>query len=115
MTWRPWVVLMGISGIGCEAADVIHPPEPPNPPNEGVMAISVAPNNHVISVGDTLRFRATWFGRGITGVRWKLEPTSVGTVDADGLVSGVQPGTTGVFACAKERPEVCGVAVLWIQ
>lgn len=59
-----------------------------------------------VTVGDTLRITATLYdadGNVLSGrsVSWSSVDTTVATVDADGLVTGVAEGTTTVAATSE--------------
>lgn len=59
-------------------------------------SVSVSPNSGEIVVGDALAFSA--FGTGTPPYTWNVTNPSVASIDASGLLTGIGPGATRVYA-----------------
>jgi uncharacterized protein YjdB len=71
----------------------------PPPPQVASVTVSAAVSNPSVGVGQTIQFTATprdSHGNPVTGlaVVWSSSDPTAATVDATGLVKGVQAGTT---------------------
>lgn len=98
--WRlPRAALLAliICASGCSEVDVT---------TVDVASVDVAPPSASVMVNATTRLTATVFGNGgerLTGRRvdWSSEDESIATVDGDGVVRGVSPGSTTIRATSE--------------
>ena len=82
-----------------------------------VVSVEVSPSAETITLGGTLQLSAEAFdenGQAVAGVEfsWESNNTSVATVDATGLVTGVAEGTATIFASAGSVQGRAHIAVV---
>ena len=82
-----------------------------------VVSVEVSPSAETITLGGTLQLSAEAFdenGQAVAGVEfsWESNNTSVATVDATGLVTGVAEGSATIFASAGSVQGRAHIAVV---
>ena len=74
--------------------------------------ISVAPSSATIEIGGTLKLTATVTPNNGERVSWKSSKTSVATVDSNGNVTAVGPGSVTITAsCNNAKSASCSIVV----
>src|SRR5688572_23980819 len=90
----------------------------PTPPEtQSVSSVSVTPQASSIAVSQTLQFTAALrdaSNNALTGrtVNWSASPSSVGTVNATGLVAALTPGVLTVTATSEGKSGSAQVTVI---
>ncbi len=81
-----------------------------------VSSITISPENATIEVGETKQFAATISPSNADNkkVEWSSSDTSVATIDANGLVTGVGKGEATITATAKDGSGVKGSATITV-
>ncbi len=100
--------------VSIACGDTSTPPEGPPPP--AVRGVSVSPTVATIRVGQTWTFTATVdvIGGASTAVTWRSADETVAAVSADGLVTGISPGTTVLWALSVGDPRVSASATVTV-
>lgn len=77
-----------------------------------VSGIGVTPSTASVEVGDTVQLNATLTPSGATGtITWASSADTTATVDATGLVTGVEAGTATITASCGGYSDTCVVTV----
>lgn len=77
-----------------------------------VSGIGVTPSTASVEVGDTVQLNATLTPNGATGtITWTSSADTTATVDATGLVTGVEAGTATITASCGGYSDTCVVTV----
>jgi uncharacterized protein YjdB len=102
---------------GRGGSSVITVPTPPPPTPEPVASVTVSPPSGQVQVGATLQLTATprnAAGNPLSGrtVTWTSSAPGVATVDANGTVTGVAPGTATITATSEGRTGTSTVTVV---
>jgi hypothetical protein len=84
-------IIVAAVGVGCEAGDIA---------GTGGPSPVISPSQYGLSVGDTLRIRATYTGRPCDCI-WTSANEPRATVDASGLVRALAPGWAIVTATSR--------------
>lgn len=92
ITRVPLIIAAGL-GAACEASDKVIPP---------VQSPVISPSQYGLSVGDTLRIRATYNDRPCDCL-WASANEARATVDASGLVRALAPGWVTVVATYRRN------------
>jgi uncharacterized protein YjdB len=97
------------------AITVVAPPPPPPP--APVASVTVTPASASIETSKTVQLTATLrdaSGNQLTGrtVTWTSLNTSVATVSASGLVTGVAAGTANVYAASEGKSDTAAITVV---
>ena len=97
------------SAQGTAAITVVSVPEP-------VASVEVSPSAETVAVGATLQLTAEAFdanGQAVAGAEflWESSQTSVATVDASGLVTGVAEGTATITASSGSAQGTAAITV----
>ena len=81
-----------------------------------VTEIKIVPENATIGLGETKQFAATIMPSNADNkeVEWSSSDTSIATVDANGLVTGVAKGEATITATAKDGSGVKGSATITV-
>ena len=98
------------SAQGTAAITVVSVPEP-------VASVEVSPSAETVAVGATLQLTAEAFdanGQAVAGAEflWESSQTSVATVDASGLVTGVGEGTATITASSGSAQGTAAITVV---
>ena len=113
--FRRVLVLAGVAAIavlhGC-ASDPSGPDSDPDPdpdpgpdPNPQVTGVSITSPSNMLDVGTTLKLQAVVQPLSAPqGVTWSVSDTHIASVDASGLVSGLNPGPVTVTATSVANP-----------
>ena len=88
--------------------DDVTPPPPPSP------TLSVTPERANVAIGATQSLTATVTpaDADLGPVSWSSSDPDVATVDADGLVTGVSPGSATITATAGDETATAAITVL---
>lgn len=119
MSARLGIVVMASSAAlsGCWSDSPTEPSLPPPPPVPTLAEIRIQPGLATIRVGETVRLTATGVrddgsAATLTSVTWTSGNQSVATVDQQGLVTGLEPGTVTIRAASDG---VSGSAQLTVE
>lgn len=107
----PLSALLSASLLGCGGSA-----EPAKPADAQAVVVDVLPAAPQVAPGGTVTFAATVTGTANTGVSWKVQETSGGTVDAGGHYTA--PGAAGVFhvtATSSADPTKQGAATVTVS
>ncbi len=98
-------ITVSAGGVNTTVSLIVTAPPPPPPP-PAVTTISVMPGDSAINTGGTQQFSALATdqnGLAMSGVvfTWSSSDTTVATIDAKGLATGMGAGTTQISASAQ--------------
>ena len=98
-------IMVSTGGVNTTVSLTVTAPPPPPPP-PAVTTINVMPGDVSINTGGTQQFSALatdQHGLAMSGVvfTWSSSNSAVATIDANGLATGVGPGTTQISASAQ--------------
>lgn len=90
---------------------------PGNPGNVPVSGVTVTPSSSQIEVGQNLQLTANVAPSDATNkeVAWSVSDTSVASVNADGSVTGLAPGTVTVTATTADGSKTAGSTITVIS
>lgn len=102
-TWT--ALLITVFGVGCDTTytDLLLVTSP-----------VISPSQYSLSVGDTLRIRATYSGRPCDCL-WASSDEARATVDASGLVRGLTPGRVTVIASYRRDTNAKASALIEVR
>jgi hypothetical protein len=92
-------------------------PPPPPPPPAAVASIELTPATASVAIAKTTALSATLrdaAGNALTGrtLAWSSSAGAVATVDNNGVVTGVAPGTATISATAENKTATAAITVL---
>ena len=84
--------------------------------DDSIEGVTISPSTLNVGEGRTAQLKATVSpATAAQEVEWASQSTSIATVDANGLVTGISKGTTKIYARSKANPDkqaTCSVTVI---
>ncbi len=107
------LVVAGLAGCG----DKVTIPTPPAPPAPTVHSVTVTPGSVALNVGQSVALAATVAGDpGVaTTVTWSSSDATIASVDANGKVTAVAPGSAVVHATSTVNSAATGSASVTVN
>ena len=103
------VVALGLAACGDDVT--VAPPGG----SGGVTSVIVAPSSATVTVGGTITLTASVTAdSGKTAVSWKSSDNTVATVDGNGNVTGVKPGSVTIVATSTTNTAISGAAAVTV-